>query len=109
MALQQNIILPIGTDLSFKYNDFSICVKNTEETLENAYIKIDNQSGDKNKIFLNVGIYDKKGGVKVLNENFEFAPDVSNSSKNFLTQGYEQLKVSKYPNAIDLLDEGQTA
>lgn len=107
MALQQNINLPIGTNLAFKYKDFTSCVKNIEEILENAYIKIDTITGDKNKIYLNIGIYDKRNGTLVLRDKFEFIPDISNTAKNFLQQGYEQLKANRYKKAIDLLDEGQ--
>ncbi len=107
MALSQTIKIPKGINLSFLYTDFEYCIKDTEEAVENAYIKIDNLNGDKEKVFLNIGIYDKKDGILIMKDNYEFIPDVSSSAKNFIQQGYEQLKANKYIGAIDLLDEGQ--
>lgn len=102
MALQQNINIPVGTDLSFKYTDFEVCIKKTEEILENAYIKINNQHGDKNKIFLNVGFYDKKEGTCVFVKNYEFIPLITEISDNFIKQGYQYLKtLLEYADAVD--------
>ena len=109
MGLQMNINLPVGTNLNFKYTDFTLCTKDTEEILNNAYIKINNLNGDKTKINLQIGIYDKKDGKLIMCDTYEFTPDISSTAKNFLTQGYEQLKVNKYTSAVDLLDEGQVA
>lgn len=110
MALRKNINIPIGTNLSFKYTDFAVCIKNAEELLENAYIKITNQTGNKEKVLLDVGIYDKKDGVCVLTKYYDFVPIVSDSSANFIKQGYEYLKtLDEYKDAVDLLDEGQIA
>ncbi len=108
MALKQDVLIPAGINLSFKYTDYEVCTKNVNEVLEDAYIKIINQNGNKNKIYLNIGIYDKKDGNLVIMDNFEFIPDISSTSKNFLKQGYEHLKANKYTSAIDLLDEGQS-
>ena len=104
MALQQTINISAGTDLSFKYTDFGFCVKNSMEVLENVYIKIKSIIGDKNKIRLDIGIYDKKDGILITTDIFEFIPDVSSTATNFIQQGYEQLKTNKYIDAIDLLD-----
>lgn len=78
------------------------------KTLENAYIKIINQNGDKTKIALNIGVYDKKDGNLISTDYFEFIPDLSESAKNFLEQGYMQLKANKYLNAVDILEDDET-
>ena len=105
MALQQNYILPAGSNLSFIYPQFQLCISNSEYTLQNAYIKIVSLSGSKTKIKLNIGIFDTKDGTLIVADTFEFVPDVSTSSTNFIKQGYEQLKTNKYIGAIDLLDD----
>lgn len=109
MALQQNINIPVGINLNFKYTDFNYCTKNIAEQLENAYIRIDNLGGNKNKITLDIGIYTQKDGIKIMSDNQEFMPSVFDISTNFIKQGYEYLKtIDKYKNAVDLLDEGQS-
>lgn len=101
MALKQNIIIEPGMNLSFKYPEFSNCTKSIEEVYENAYIKIDNINGNKNIIFLDVGIYNEKDGMLIYPKNFSFKPDVSEESENFIKQGYKHLKLNEYKNSID--------
>lgn len=106
MALQKIIEIPAGINLTALYPNFNHCTKTILQELENAYIKIDNQSGNKDRVFLSIGIYNKKNGQLVMNDSFDFIPD---TARNFIKQGYEQLKNNKYQDAVDLLDEGQTA
>ena len=109
MALQKNINLPAGTNLSFKYTDYTMCTKNIKETLENAYIKIDNITGSKSNIIISIAIYNFKNGTVILRKSYNFVPDISENAKNFIKQGYEYLKtLDEYKDAINLLDEGQT-
>jgi hypothetical protein len=110
MALQQTVNIPIGVNLNFKYPDFDICTKEQEETQQNCYIKIDNLNGNKENLYLEVRIYDKKGGNLIFTKNYNFVPSIVDNSKNFIKQGYEYLKtLDEFKDAIDLLDEGQTA
>lgn len=91
----QNDLIPIKSDSTF--------------SITNAYIKIINQHGNKEKIQLDIGIFDKKDGNLLIPEYYEFIPDISETSKNFIKQGYEYLKtLDKFKDATDLLDEGQT-
>lgn len=109
MALQQNINLPVGVNLSFKYTEFKFCTKSTSDILPNAYIKIDFLNGSKEKIILEIGIYSKKDGIKILSDEQTFNPSVLENSSNFIKQGYEYLKtLDKYKDSVDLLDDGQT-
>ncbi len=107
MALQQSYTLPIGSNVSFLYPQFQLCISNSEYVLQNAYIKIVSLSGSKSNIKLNIGIFDKKDGTFVISDSFEFIPDLTINAKNFIEQGYIQLKTYKYTQAVDLLDDGQ--
>lgn len=107
--------------LSFNYNVIGnmyiqgqngnlILINNTSNiSVPNAYIKIINQNGSKERIHLDVGIFDKKDGNLITTDSYDFTPDISSAAKNFIQQGYEQLKANVYQTATDLLDEGQTA
>ncbi len=102
MALQQNIRIPAGINLNFKYPDFKLCTKNTEEILENAYIKVDNQNGNKTNVHLEVGIYTRKEGILVFSSVYNFVPNIEDSAPNFIKQGYEYLKtLDEYKDTID--------
>jgi cobalamin biosynthesis Co2+ chelatase CbiK len=53
--------------------------------------------------------YDNKE-IFIKREFINFKPDVSDSAKNFIKQIYEYLKtLDNFKDAVDLLDEGQTA
>jgi len=80
-------------------------------TIQNAYYKIENLTGDKNKINITVSIYkDNNKTVLFDRKSYSFIPNVTDIAKNFIKQGYEYLKtLDEYENAINLLDEGQTA
>lgn len=108
MALGLNYKL--NGDIYVKGIENLVLVKNCFDlSLDNAYVKIINFVGSKELVELKIGIYDKKDGALISTDHFEFTPDLSIDAKNFLTQGYEQLKANKYPDAVDLLDEGQIA
>jgi len=106
MALQKNININVNGILEYT----GALVSTTVQTFNNCYIKITNLSGNKDLINIQVTVYDTKGG-KILNrKNYSFTPSVSDTSKNFIKQGYEYLKtLDEYKDAVDLLDEEQTA
>lgn len=89
-------------------NGFVMVKKDLNLSIDNSYVKITSLTGNKTKIQLNIGIYDTKNGNLVATDYYEFIPDVSSESNNFIQQGYEQLKANKYIGAIDVLEEGQT-
>jgi hypothetical protein len=78
-------------------------------SIDNAYIKIIGLQGNKTDINLTVGIYDKKDGNLLKSSCHSFTPNVSDTAKNFIQQGYEYIKtLDEYKDAVDLLDDGQT-
>jgi hypothetical protein len=97
MALKQNITLNNGLNI------------------ENAYIRIDTFSGSKKSVQIIVNSYISQesfnNGIGYLEQNiYTFTPDVSNTAKLVIKQGYEYIKtLEEYKDAVDLLDEGQTA
>lgn len=102
MALKKTVLLPVGTNLNFKYPDFNICSKETEELLNDAYIRIDEINGSKDNLSLRVGVYDKPDGILIIHEYFNFNPSVEENSSNFIKQGYDYLKnTEKYRGAFD--------
>ena len=78
-------------------------------TLNDSYVKILSVEGNKSTIILNVGFYKKEDKSQLIQtKQYEFSPDVSNSSDNFIKQGYEYLKtLPEFSGAIDVLDDGQ--
>lgn len=95
MALQLNITkIFCGKDISF----------------DKAYLKITNKNTTDDKVVANITIYSDNTKTYIINEYCDtFVIDISDNSINEYKQIYRQLKESKYPNAIDVLDEGQTA
>lgn len=66
--------------------------------VENAYIRIDTISGYKGCITINVNSYMgqdafETGSGYLEQKNFNFIPSVSTSATDFITQGYEYLKM----------------
>ena len=115
MALQKNVIIPIEYKTTEDVTNFKNIDNTISDTIikllvvNNAYIKIINNVGDKNSQNINVGIFNIKNGILLQVKNYIFAPNISENSSNFIKQGYEYLKtLDEYKNAIDLLDEGQT-
>lgn len=93
-----------------KNNKISIGGKDI--VFENCYIKIVFDNGTKNKRQITVMFYDNKENLNPIGnpKYYEFIPDVSCDSDNFIKQGYEYLKtLDEYKDAVDLLDEYQTA
>lgn len=92
MALQQTIVTPHG----FKVDE--------------AYIRIDTISGNKNEIVSSVNSYTSQQafleGSPYLEQKFYiFTPDVSPNAPEMWTQGYNYLKtLSEYTNAIDVFE-----
>ncbi|MVX62231.1 hypothetical protein GKZ28_00765 [Clostridium chromiireducens] len=95
MALSKNIIKTVwGKDIEF----------------ENAYIQITNIVGNKDQVTLSITIYDSSSKQYIIGtDNYTFIPSSDLNSLRWDKQGYEQLKTNKYTDAIDILDEGQTA
>ena len=70
--------------------------------IENAYIKIDEISGGKEKLRTDVVFYEKEGGNIVQRRGYSFTPSVADDSENFIRQGYEYLKtLPEFAGAVD--------
>lgn len=85
-------------------------------TVKNAYFRIDTISGYKGGIDYGVNCYNSRedflNGKSYLQPTkyFNFAPDVTDTAKNFIKQGYLALKKEiDFTEAVDVLEEGQTA
>lgn len=85
-------------------------------TVKNAYFRIDTISGYKNGIDYGVNCYNSRedflNGKSYLQptEYFHFVPNVTDEAKNFIKQGYLALKKeTNFIDAVDILEEGQTA
>lgn len=97
MAISKNIILNNGLEVN------------------NAYIRIDTINGYKGGLDISVNFYTSQGaftsGKGYLEQKmYNFVPSVIDTSANFIKQGYEYLKtLDEYKDAVDVLDEGQTA
>lgn len=80
-------------------------------TFENAYFQIGYLSGDKNQINFSIKIYEDQSKTNFIEQlSFSFIPSISDSSSNFIKQGYEYLKtLTNFQGAIDVLEDGQTA
>lgn len=97
MALKQNIALNNGL------------------SIENAYIRIDTFSGSKSNVKIVVNSYISQesfnSGIGYLEQKiYSFTPDITDTAKIVLKQGYEYLKtLDEYKAASDILDNGQTA
>lgn len=66
-------------------------------TLDAAYIRIDEQSGDKANVNLRVHTYTtlencQAGRPWIVEELYNFTPSVADDAPNFIKQGYEYLK-----------------
>ena len=89
MALQKNISTNVGL------------------TLNDAYIKIDEQSGTKESLNLRVRNYVSKNAREqgrdwVSEAIYTFTPSVEDGSLNFIRQGYEYLKtLPEFEDAVD--------
>lgn len=115
MALQKNY------NFTIEFNNFNIneklmkkigvenSIKQSKE-IKDAYYKIDNIEGGKEKLTIFVNIYiDNSKEIFLGSKSYTFIPSVEDNALNFIKQGYEYLKtLEEYKNAIDLLDEGQT-
>lgn len=80
-------------------------------SLNNAYIKILKLSGNKENIFLEVGVFkdfNYTDDKYVKKSYYNFKPNVADNSDNFIKQGYEFLKtLEEFKGAMDILEEGQ--
>lgn len=73
-----------------------------QKTFQNAYIRVENVSGNKTRMIADVKIYkDAASTTKPIKQLAEkFAPDLSGS--NFIAQGYAHLKtLSEFADATD--------
>ena len=89
MALRKNIqFIPNGFD--------------SAASLNNAYIKVDSISGNKNTVEITVITYSEKNDQKlpVQATNYTFTPDMNGG--NFIAQSYNYLKtLPEFAGAID--------
>lgn len=89
MALKKNIVLNNGL------------------TINNAYIRIDNVNGYKERLEISVNSYlsyqSFEDSIGYLEQKiYNFIPSVEDSSSNFIKQGYEYLKtLDEYKDAMD--------
>jgi len=76
-----------------------------------CYTTISNVSGNKHS--LHIVVEHKKytdKSILIKREDFSFEPSVDDMASNFIKQGYEHLKTLPiFLDAIDILEEGQTA
>lgn len=76
--------------------------------LGNAYIRIDELSGNKNNVNLRVRTYASiekcQSGCEWIQERIhDFTPTIEDGAPNFLKQGYEHIKtLPEYVNTIDV-------
>lgn len=101
----KEIYANILTDNQIENLPFSI-----EKTflIENVYCKIESLNGNKEKIDIQLEIYkDESKQTLIARKPYSFTPDLE-SADNFIKQGYKDLKINLYPNAIDILETGQT-
>lgn len=100
----------VGENITSFKNLFSLSDTIVKEfTIDNAYVKIINTSGDKSNVSINVGIYTgEDNDILVKTEQYFFKPDLDSNSPNFIKQGYEYLKtLPKFADAVDVLEDGQ--
>ncbi len=87
------VTIPAGVDLSRKYTDFASCTKNADETIEAAYHKITNISGNESSITITVGVFVSPTDTKkIYTEIFIFTPSTVAGADNFIEQAYTYLK-----------------
>lgn len=82
-----------------------------EILFEECYLQILDYSGDKNTANISVVIYESVNKENIIdNIPYTFKLNTSDTAVNIIKQGYEYLKtLDEYKDAVDLLDEGQTA
>lgn len=80
-------------------------------TFSEAYHQITYISGNKNSIDLQVTIFDTDQKQNIIDrKSYRFVPSILDTATNFYKQGYDYLKTTvEYDNAIDVLEDGQTA
>lgn len=76
-----------------------------------TYNRIDYIEGSKDVIKFRLGVYKDSSKEKLIStDHYSFTPNTDAGSENFIKQGYEYLKtLPDFTNAIDVLEEGQTA
>lgn len=78
--------------------------------LDNAYIRIDDIGGNKERLSIRVRVYSSEEGFRAGKESFceelyTLAPSVADNSPNFIRQGYEYLKsLPEYEMSIDIFE-----
>ncbi|UAK17547.1 hypothetical protein [Sporolactobacillus terrae] len=80
-------------------------------TFNDAYFEIESLQGYKQMITIYVNVYDNDQKQNVIDKlSFQYVPDINDDAKNNFKQGYEFIKTQPgFENAIDVLEEGQTA
>jgi hypothetical protein len=75
--------------------------------IPNAYFRIDNIGGDKNHIFLDVGVYVSEemchsGKSRVHQISQAFVPSTGDGAQDFIRQGYFYLKtLAEFADSVD--------
>lgn len=71
-----------------------------EVVFYDPYIRVENISGNKNKLIANVYFYKKIDDIVVNTKAYSFKPDLNNN--NFIAQAYEYLKtLPEFEGATD--------
>lgn len=70
---------------------------------DSAYIRVDRIiNGTKDRLFIDVGIYNSDITDKIESQTHNFIPSVQDGSDNYHKQGYDYLKtLPEYSDAID--------
>lgn len=79
-------------------------------SLEEAYIKVENTSGNKELLYITVLVFlndtaRKEGKSPIEQYSYSFVPKVTDDAPNYHKQAYEYLKsLPEYADAIDVLE-----
>src|SRR5690606_38702129 len=102
MALRATVTIPKGNNLSALHPEFEHCVKATDTTLNNAYVRVVNYQGEKERCAFNLGIFDESGEKLIFTERYSFEPSVLDDAPNIVMQCYLHAKtLVVYENAVD--------
>jgi hypothetical protein len=75
---------------------------------ENAYFKICQVSGSKEKVEMNVSIFkDSNKEIAIENKSYEFVPSIEKDASEWIKQGYDYMKtLPEFIEAIDVPEDG---
>ncbi|MDU2155776.1 hypothetical protein [Clostridium sp.] len=111
MALKQKVTIPAGINIANAKDDMNIetLILKVSYELIDAYVEIFNTTNNKGRITLDIAVKKERGGKMIYPLSYEFDGDTSDTALNDTKQGYIWLKENVFIDAIDVLEEGQTA